>query len=171
MGRLHGRARKPFGYRRAEILAAAANGAVLGVTAIAVIIEAVRRLDAPPRVQGWPMLVVASIGLAINLVAAWVLSHGPTSNVNIRAAAAHVLADAAGSVGAIVAAVLILVRGWTLADPIASILISGLIVVGAWRLLRDSVNVLMEGVPGTIDVIALERVVRETPGVHDLHDL
>jgi cobalt-zinc-cadmium efflux system protein len=136
-----------------------------------VIIEAVRRLDVPPHVQGWPMLVVATIGLAINLVAAWVLSRGETSNVNVRAAAAHVLADAAGSVGAIVAAVLILARGWTLADPIASILISGLIVVGAWRLLRDSVNVLMEGVPATIDVTALERVVRETAGVSDMHDL
>jgi cobalt-zinc-cadmium efflux system protein len=164
--------RKTFGYRRAEILAAAANGIVLGITALAVIVEAIRRFAAPPHVEARAMLVVAVIGLAVNLVAAWNLSRGgDASNLNLRAAAAHVLADAAGSVAAIVAAVLILAFGWTLADPITSILISVLIIVGAWRLLRDATNVLMEGAPAGIDVSTLERVTRETPGVRDVHDL
>jgi len=163
--------RKTFGYRRAEILAAAANGIVLGITAIAVIVEAVRRFAAPPHVEGRAMLVVAIVGLAVNLLAAWNLSRGGRQNLNLRAAAAHVLADAAGSVAAIVAAVLILAFGWTLADPITSIVISVLIIVGAWRLLKDATNVLMEGAPAGIDVSTLERVTRETPGVRDVHDL
>ncbi len=163
--------RKTFGYRRAEILAAAANGIVLGITAIAVIVEAIRRFAAPPHVEGRAMLVVAVIGLGVNLVAAWNLSRGAPQNLNLRAASAHVLADAAGSVAAIVAAGLILAFGWTLSDPITSILISLLIIVGAWRLLRDATNVLMEGAPAGIEVSTLERVARETPGVRDVHDL
>jgi len=163
--------RKTFGYRRAEILAAAANGIVLGITAIAVIVEAVRRFASPPHIEGFPMLVVAAIGLGINLVAARILMHGGHQSMNLRAAAAHVMADAAGSVAAIVAGALILMFGWTLADPITSILISALILHGAWRLLRDATNVLMEGAPVGIDVAALERVARSTPGVRDVHDL
>ncbi len=163
--------RKTFGYRRAEILAAAANGIVLGATAIAVIVEAVRRFTSPPPVQGVPMLIVAAIGLAINILAAWILSRGGAHNLNMRAAAAHVVADAAGSVAALVAAVLILTLGWTIADPITSILISVLILFGAWRLLNDAIHVLMEGTPAGIDVGALERIARETPGVRDVHDL
>lgn len=163
--------RKTFGYRRAEILAAAANGIALGVTAIAVIVEAIRRFTKPPHVEGRGMLVVAVIGLVVNLVAAWNLSRGGAQSLNLRAASAHVLADAAGSVAAIVAAVLILAFGWTLADPITSILISVLIIVGAWRLLKNATNVLMEGAPSSVDVAALERLARETPGVRDVHDL
>ncbi len=164
--------RKTFGYRRAEILAAAANGIVLGITAIAVIVEAIRRFAAPAHVEARTMLLVAVIGLAVNLLAAWNLSRGGgAGNLNLRAATAHVLADAAGSVAAIVAAVLILAFGWTLADPITSIVIAALIIVGAWRLLRDATNVLMEGAPAGIDVSTLERVTRETPGVRDVHDL
>jgi cobalt-zinc-cadmium efflux system protein len=163
--------RKTFGYRRAEILAAAANGIVLGITAIAVIVEAIRRFAAPPQILAFPMLVVASIGLGINLVAAWVLSRGGGHDLNLRAAAVHVMADAAGSAAAIVAAALILMFGWTIADPITSILISVLILFGAWRLLRDSTNVLMEGAPIGLDVAALERLACDTPGVREVHDL
>ena len=117
------------------------------------------------------MLIVAVAGLLVNLVAAFVLSGDRTNNVNIRAAVAHVLADAAGSVAAIVAGGLILWRGWTLADPLASIAISALILFGAWRLVRDSVGVLMEGAPRSMDVRAIEQAVRQVPGVADLHDL
>jgi cobalt-zinc-cadmium efflux system protein len=171
LGKRERTGRKTFGFRRAEILAAAANGIVLGVTAVIVIVEAIRRLSHPPAVGGKTMLVVAGIGLLINLIAAWVLVRGGRKNINVRAAAAHVLADAAGSVAAIIAALLILGAGWRLADPLISIAISGLIVVGAWRLLRESVNVLMEGVPADVDVVFLERVVVETPGVAAAHDL
>jgi cobalt-zinc-cadmium efflux system protein len=163
--------RKTFGYRRAEILAAAANGIVLGITAIGVIVEAIRRLPAPTRVEARIMLAVAAIGLVVNLVGAWNLTRGGTRNLNLRAAAVHMLADAAGSAAALVAAVLILALGWARADSITSIVISVLILVGGWRLLRDATHVLMEGVPEGIDVVALERVARETPGVCEVHDL
>ncbi len=162
--------RKTFGYRRAEILAAAANGIVLGITAIAVIVEAIRRFPSPPHVEAGVMLVVAAIGLVVNLFGAWSLARGGNRNMNLRAAAVHMLADAAGSGAAIVAAALILAFGWTRADPVTSILISVLILVGAWRLLRDAAHVLMEGVPTGIDVSALEKVTRQTPGVRDVHD-
>jgi cobalt-zinc-cadmium efflux system protein len=171
LGKRERTGRRTFGYRRAEILAAAANGVVLGVTAVAVIVEAARRFSNPPPVRAGTMLVVAIMGLVVNLFAAWILARGGSQNVNIRAATAHVLADAAGSVAAIAAAVLILTLGWTLADPIISVLISVLIIVGAWRLLRESVNVLMEGVPAAVDVPLLERLVLETPGVAGAHDL
>jgi cobalt-zinc-cadmium efflux system protein len=163
--------RKTFGYRRAEILAAAVNGIVLGATAVAVIIEAFRRFASPQPILGRPMLVVACVGLLVNLLAAVILSRGDAHDLNLRAAAAHVMADAAGSVAAIVAAALILLRGWTVADPVTSILISILILFGAWRLLRDTTHVLMEGAPRGIDVAVLERIARETPGVCDVHDL
>jgi cobalt-zinc-cadmium efflux system protein len=171
LGRRARTGRKTFGYRRAEILAAAVNGIVLGVTAILVVFEAIRRFGDPPHVQGRVMLLVAGLGLAVNLLAAWVLSHGKHASMNVRMASAHVLADAAGSVAAIVAALLILGPGWALADPISSILISLLILAGAWRLLREAANVLMEGVPATIDVAALERLVCATRGVSGVHDL
>jgi cobalt-zinc-cadmium efflux system protein len=171
LGRRPRTSRKTFGYRRAEILAAAGNGVVLGVTAVMVLIEAVRRLGAPPRVEGGPMLVVAVGGLAVNLVVAGVLWRGRESSLNIRAAAAHVLADAVGSVAAIAAAILVLGPGWNIADPLISIPISLLILFGAWRLLRESLHVLMEGAPARIDPTQLERIVRETPGVSGLHDL
>jgi|SRR5579871_566335 len=163
--------RKTFGYRRAEILAAAANNVVLGVASVAVIVEAIRRFAEPHPIQAGPMLIVAGAGLGINLLSAWILSGGAGSDLNLRAAAAHVAADAAGSVAAMVAAVLILTLGWTASDPVASILISLLILFGAWRLLREATNVLMEGVPPGVDLAALERVAGETPGVREVHDL
>jgi cobalt-zinc-cadmium efflux system protein len=171
---LAGRARthqRTFGFRRAEILAALVNGTALGVGALGVIIEAARRLGDPPLVQGGPMLAVAILGLGVNLVAAWVLARGGVQNANVRAAFAHVLSDALGSVAAIVAGALVLTRGWTMADPVASMLISCLILFGAWRLVRTSVDILMEGAPAHLDVAKVEAVIRETPGVAGLHDL
>ena len=161
---------KTFGYRRAEILAAAANGVVLGATAIAVVVEAIRRFATPQPIHGRAMLVVAVAGLVINLASAWILSRGG-NDLNTRAAAAHVLADAAGSVAAMIAAILILTLGWTFADPAISIVISAVILVSAWRLLRDATHVLMQGTPDGLDVAALGRLVRDTAGVSDVHDL
>lgn len=171
LGRRARTGQRTYGYRRAEILAAAVNGVVLAVTAIVVIIEAIRRFHQPPDVRGTAMLVVATIGLIVNVISAWVLSRGGAKNVNVRAAVAHVLADASGSVAAIVAALLILGFGWTLADPIMSIVISILILFGAWRLLRQTTGVLMEGAPPAIDVAALQGLVRDAPGVESVHDL
>jgi cobalt-zinc-cadmium efflux system protein len=163
--------RKTFGFRRAEILAALANGAVLGGTALWVVLEATKRLLHPTPVEGSAMLVVASLGLLVNIAAAWILWRGRGENLNVRAASAHVVSDAAGSIAAIVASVLILWRGWALADPIVSIVISVLIVVGAWRILRGAIDVLMEAVPAHIDVEELVRAIAITPGVAAVHDL
>ena len=119
------------------------------------------------------MLVVAACGLVVNLASAWLLSSGSGHghNTNTRAALAHVASDALGSVAAIVAALLVLWFGWGRADTVASLLISLLILWGAFRLVTETVNVLMESAPPGVSLDALERTIRETPGVADMHDL
>lgn len=161
-----------FGFRRAEILAALLNGALLVVTAIAIVAEAIERLGEPREILGGPMLGVAVTGLTVNLAAAAVLgtSHAH-HNANVRAALAHVISDALGSIASIVAAVCVHYFGLPLADALASLFIAVLIGLGSLRLLRDTAGVLMERVPPGVDMAELERVVRETPGVADLHDL
>lgn len=159
-----------YGFRRAETLAAFANGVALGVSAVWIIVEAVERWHAPPDVRGGWMFAVATAGLAVNLAAAWVLSHGG-HNTNTRAALAHVLADAAGSVAAMVAAALVIFLGWKRADPAISVLLSVMILWGSWKLIREAVDVLMEATPSRLDVGALAHTIRGAAGVADLHDL
>lgn len=163
---------RTFGFRRAEMLAALLNGLVLGVTAVWVLVEAVQRLASPPEVRGPWMLVVAALGLAVNLAAAWVLGRAHADGgANLRAAMAHVLADAAGSLAALAAGVLVARFGMRIADPLASIAISTLILWGAWKLVRGSADVLMEGAPKDVDLGAIEATIRAVAGVADLHDL
>jgi cobalt-zinc-cadmium efflux system protein len=169
-----GRARsgeKTFGYRRAEILAALANGVVLGATSVWIVVEAISRFRAPPPIDGLPLLVVATMGLAINLLSAWFLSAATGSNPNVRAAAAHVASDALGSLAAMIAGLCLLLFGWRLVDPIVSIAISLLILRSAWVLIKESVDVLMEATPPGLDARAIERTIAETPGVAAIHDL
>ncbi|MET0343380.1 MAG: cation diffusion facilitator family transporter [Polyangiales bacterium] len=160
-----------FGFRRAEILAALANGALLVATAAGVVVEALSRLSDPPAVDAVPMLWVACGGLAINGVSALVLGHGATDSLNVRAALAHVLSDALGSLASIAAAVGVLYFDFPLADPVASLCIALLIGWGALRLLKQTGSVLMERTPSGVDLHEVERVIRETRGVRDLHDL
>lgn len=160
-----------FGFRRAEILAALGNGIVLGVSSVWIVIEAVRRFREPPDVQGLPMLAVATVGLVVNLVSVKLLRQGDESNANVRAAAAHVAADAAGSVAAILAGIAIWVFDWNIADPVISIIISVLILWSAWKLVRESLDVLMEGAPKGLDVTKIEQTIALTGGVASLHDL
>lgn len=160
-----------FGYRRVEILAALANGVSLVAIAIWVAIEAVRRLDDPPDVAAAGVLAVAIIGLLVNLVSARLLWGGRKNSLNVAAAARHVMADALGSVGVIVAAGIVLVTGWRAADPLVSLLIAGLILVSSWSILAESVRVLMEASPPDIDVAALGRAIAAHPGVREVHDL
>lgn len=160
-----------YGYRRAEVLAALGNGVVLGASSIWIVAEAIGRFGQPPEVHGVPMLIVAAIGLALNLISAKMLTHGAGGNANVRAAAAHVAADAAGSVAAILAGLMVWLFKWNIADPIISILISLLILWSAWRLVREALQVLMEGTPKGFDVAALEKTILGTPGVASLHDL
>jgi cobalt-zinc-cadmium efflux system protein len=159
-----------FGFRRAEILAALINGALLLLTCILIVHEAVSRLGSPPPVLGGPMLAVAVSGLLINLLSAAVLSRGE-SNANVRAALLHVLSDALGSVASIVAALCVLYLALPAADTVASLCIALLIAVSALRLLRDTSSVLMERAPPHVELGELEELVRRTHGVADLHDL
>jgi cobalt-zinc-cadmium efflux system protein len=162
--------RRTYGSRRAETLAGFVNALFLGVASVWVVIEAIERWREPPAIDAKWMLIAAVAGLAVNLLAAWVLSRGHHHNENTRAALAHVLSDVAGSLAAIGAAVLILVAGWHRADPILSVLLAILIFWGAWKLVAHSAHVLMEGAPAGV-AEAVERTVRETSGVASVHDL
>jgi cobalt-zinc-cadmium efflux system protein len=162
---------RTYGFRRAETLAALANGIGLGVTAIWVIVEAVTRLRQPTEVDAGPMLAVAFAGLLVNLLSAWLLTRGQTHNTNTRAALAHVASDALGSLAAMAAGALVLWGNVTRADPVASLVISVLILFGAYRLVSQTVSVLMESVPSGVDLSDLEATIRATPGVAEFHDL
>ena len=163
--------RRTYGSRRAEVLAAFVNALFLGLTSVWVVVEAVDRWRTPPDVNARWMLAVAGGGLAVNLVAAWVLSSGHGHNENTRSALAHVLSDAAGSVAAIVAAVIVLGWGWQRADPLISVVLAVMIFWSAWKLVVRTAGVLMEGTPAGLHPPDLERTIRATPGVGDLHDL
>lgn len=163
---------RTFGYRRAEVLAALLNATMLSVGAIAIVLEAIDRWRAPRPILALPMLAIASAGLVVNLLSAWILSRGKDGHdTNTRAALAHVLSDALGSVGAIAAAGMVLAFGWTRADPVISLAIAGLVAFAGLQLLRQAGHVLMEGVPHGISIPEVERTVRETEGVHAMHDL
>lgn len=163
---------RTYGSRRAETLAAFINGVALGVSSLWIAVEAIRRWRHPPEIRGGMMLVVATIGLVVNLASAWILSRGAGGhNANTRAALGHVVGDAAGSVAAIAAALMIQFLRWNRADAAVSLLLSLAILWGAWRLISETVHVLMEGAPSDIDVSAVESTVRETRGVAGFHDL
>jgi cobalt-zinc-cadmium efflux system protein len=170
-------ARKPptpersFGYRRAEILAALANGVALVAIAIWVFVEAARRLSDPPEILGGWMLAVAVVGLIGNGVAAAVLARADATNLNLRAAFRHVLADLLGSVGAIVAAAIVLLTGWLQADAVVGMVIGALILLTSWSILRDSVTILLEATPREVDPRAVGLALSRAPGVVEVHDL
>ena len=163
--------RRTYGSRRAETLAAFTNAIFLGVVSVWVIAEALERWREPPDIKGGWMLAVAAGGLVVNLVAARLLARGGVHNENTRAALAHVLSDAAGSVAAMIAAVLVLGWGWRRADSLISVGLAVLIFWSAWRLVTRTLDVLMEGTPAGLVAGELESTIRETPGVAALHDL
>ncbi len=160
-----------FGYQRAEVLAAAANGAILLLVAAYVFWQAALRLGDPPEVESGLMLAVGAAGLAANVASAFILHGQQSESLNVRGAFYHVLGDLAGSIGVMVAGIIMLTTGWFLADPLVSVVIGLLIVLGAVRLLRDSLTVLLETVPSHIDSASVERALTDTEGVVDLHDL
>jgi len=163
--------RHSYGYYRTEILAALANGATLVAIAILVFVEAWERFRSPPAVQGAAMMAIAAGGLVVNLVGLRVLHGGRDESLNVRGAWLHVLTDALGSVGAIVGGLLVWRLGWAWADPAVSVLIGVLVVVSSWNLLRETVGVLMESAPGSVDVDAVRDALRGVPGVTAVHDL
>ena len=164
--------RRSFGFQRAEILAALANGLLLVGVALLILVEAYRRVDDPPDVLGGPMLVVAALGLAANLAAALLLARrAGEANLNVQAALRHVLADAAGSVGVIVAALVILTTGWRTIDPLVGALVALLVLASSYRILRDSVSILLETTPRGIDAADVGEAMAATPEVVEVHDL
>lgn len=165
-------AKKTYGYYRFEILAALFNGVSLVVIAGLIIWEAYQRLLSPPQVASSSMIAIAVIGLVANLLSAWALMSGDTKeNVNVRSAYLHVLGDALGSVGAIIAGCLMQWFAWYVADPIISVIVAVLIVKSAWGVISLSLHILMEGTPVTVDRKKVEELLLQIPGVKNVHDL
>jgi cobalt-zinc-cadmium efflux system protein len=160
-----------FGWKRAEIISAAGNGITLLVVAGIIGVEAVRRLVHPPDVEGGVVLVVALVGVAVNIVAAWVLARANRSSLNIEGAYQHILTDLYGFIGTVVAGAVIVVTGWTRADPIASLVVVALMLRAAYGLLRDSGRVLLEAAPEGMDLSEVRRHLLEPGHVLDVHDL
>lgn len=163
-------ARHSFGFGRAEALAAFVNGLVMLAVVAWIMLEAARRFAAPQPVQGATVFVVAAIGLVINLVVAWVLSHDQGS-MNTRAALVHVMGDLLGSVAALAAGAVIYLTGWMQIDPLLSVFVSLLILKSTAGILRESYHFLMEGVPHQIDYLQVGADLGAVPGVLSVHDL
>jgi cobalt-zinc-cadmium efflux system protein len=163
--------RKTYGYYRLEILTAFANGLILVLLSLWIVIEAIRRWQDPPAVLGTELTLIAFGGLAINLIAAFLLFGSHKDDLNLHSAWLHVMGDLLGSIAAILAGVAIVVYGWLWADPLSSIAISAILIVGSIRLILNSVDILLEGTPRHIDLTAVEAAIRETKGVSGVHDL
>ena len=162
---------KTYGYLRAEVLAALANAVVLLLLTVYILYEAYQRFFAPPEILSMPMLVVAVIGLIVNLVSMRLLAAGSQESLNLKGAYFEVLADMLGSVAVIVSALMIMFTGWTLVDPIVGAGIGLFIVPRTWSLLTQAVNILLEGAPVGFDMRKFETALRGIPGVTDLHDI
>lgn len=163
-------ARRSYGYHRFQILAAFLNGVILIAIVAWIVIEAAQRLREPVEILGGLMLAIAGVGLAVNLISFAILHGGNRENLNVRGALLHVMGDLLGSLGAIVAAAVIIVTGWTPIDPLLSVLVALLIARSAWMLVRHSTHVLLEGTPTEIDVFRLKaELVAAIPEVDDVH--
>jgi cobalt-zinc-cadmium efflux system protein len=160
-----------YGWKRAEILSAAGNGITLVVVSALVTVEAIRRLIHAPAVAGGAVVVVAVIGVGVNVVAAGMLARANRGSLNVEGAFQHILTDLYGFLGTVVAGVVILTTGFTRADAIASLLVVGLMLKAAWALLRDSGRVLFEAAPEGIDLADLRAHLLDTAHVLDVHDL
>jgi cobalt-zinc-cadmium efflux system protein len=171
--------RHTYGYHRLEVLAALANGITLGGIAVGIFVEAYHRFLTPEPVRSVEMLAIASVGLVVNLVVAFVLGwhthddedNHPEHDVNVRSAYLHVVGDAVSSVGVIVAAILLTTTGWTWIDPAMSVLIGVLIMVSSYRVLRSSIHILVEGVPEGVSLQKVSQSIGSVPGVLEVHDL
>jgi cobalt-zinc-cadmium efflux system protein len=163
--------KRTFGYVRLEILAALVNGAALLVISGFIFIEAWQRLRAPVVIDGVVMLVVATLGLAVNALGAFLLHGHAHENLNVRGAYLHVIGDLLGSVGAILAGVIVLTTGWSPIDPIISAVIGLLILYSAWNLVREAAEVLLEAAPAHVDLDAILADLEGIEGLSDVHDV
>lgn len=164
---------KTYGYKRFEILAALLNGVLLILISLYIFYEAIFRLIDPPEVASTGMLLISVIGLLVNIFVAWIMFKGSDTehNLNMRGAFMHVLGDLLGSVGAIVAALLMMGFGWNLADPIASVLVALLIIRSGYGVTKSALNVLMEGAPSHINMNDITETIESHPDIYEVHDL
>ncbi|WP_411844433.1 cation diffusion facilitator family transporter [Salinicoccus sp. HZC-1] len=164
---------KTYGYKRFEILAAVFNGVTLVLISVFIFYEAIERFMDPPEVASTGMLLIAVVGLLVNLLVAWILKRGDTEhNLNLKAAFLHVMGDMLGSIGAIIAALSIMFFGWGFMDPLASVIVAVLILISGWRVSRESLHILMEGVPKNInmeDIVESLLNIDRVETIHGLH--
>lgn len=162
---------RTFGFRRAEILAALANGVALVAIAIWIVVEAVQRFRDPLDPRGGWVVAVGAAGLLLNVAAAALLHQRGSESLNVQGALRHVLADALGSLGVIAAGAVVLLTGWSYADPLIAVAIAGLVVAASWTLLRDSVAILLESTPRGMDAGEIGRAMIDVDDVREVHDL
>lgn len=178
--------RHSYGWHRAEVMAALINGSSLVIMAIGIWVEAFKRFRSPVEIRSTEMLIIAVIGLAVNLVVAYILGghaahthehkdhqsgQKPRQNLNLHSAFLHVLGDAISSVGVIAAAILIRFTGANWLDPLISVMIGVIIVISAWRVLRSALHILLEGVPEGLSVSKINESLRSVAAVSSVHDL
>ena len=163
-------AKHSYGLGRAEVLAAWFSSLLMLLVSIAVIVEAVKRLSLPIHVNARPVILVASLGILINLFIAWLLMKSERT-LNIRAALLHVIGDLLGAMAALASGIVVYFTRWTLIDPILSIFIACLIMFSSFRLLRESFSILMEGVPAHLDIQQVSQTMTQLKGVKTVHDL
>ncbi len=163
---------KTFGYHRAEIMAALANGTILVLVSIYIFYEAYQRFLKPPEEISTPiMILVATIGLAANLAGILLLRRVSTKSLNLKAAFWHIIGDTISSIGVIIAGIIILFTGWYVADAVIAVFIGGIILLGSVRIVRESVDILLEAVPKQIEVSKVIENIKEVSGVEDVHDI
>src|SRR3954454_11748344 len=160
-----------FGLKRSEILSAQANGATLLVLAALIVYEGIRRLIAPPPAEGKAILIVALLGIVVNLAAIWQLAKANRRSMNIEGSFQHILTDLIAFIATAIAGVVILATGWTRADGVAALFIAAVMIRSAWGLLRDSWRVLLEAAPEGLNVDEIGRVIAAHPHVESVHDL
>lgn len=165
--------KKSYGFYRFEILAALFNGVTLFVISGFIMWEAYKRFSEPPAVSSGSMILIASVGLLANIASAWILmkKSDVKDNINVRSAYLHIMGDALGSVGAILAGLLMLFFSWYIADPIISVLVSLLILKSAWGIIEHALHILMEGTPIAIDSNEVHKTLMAIEGVKNVHDL
>ncbi|MGZ0782316.1 cation diffusion facilitator family transporter [Pseudomonas saponiphila] len=163
--------KRTFGYARFEILAAAFNALLLFVVAFYILFEAWQRLQAPAAIQSTGMLVIAVLGLIVNLIAMGLLASASSQSLNVKGAYLEVWSDMLGSLGVIGAALVIMFTGWGWVDSLVAAAIGFWVLPRTWTLLRESMNVLLQGVPDGIDIELVEQAIRGVPGIGDVHDL
>ena len=171
VGRRPADSARTFGYYRFEILAAAFNAVLLFGAALFILYEAWRRLHEPPQIQSTAMLVIACIGLAVNLISMKLLSAGKDASLNVKGAYLEVWSDMLGSIGVIIGALVIRWTGWAWVDSLVAVAIGLWVLPRTWQLLRESLNVLLEGVPQGLGLDKVEAAIRGVPGVASAHDL